>query len=108
MIIKPLLFVLLFLTLTGCASAPAKSQSGIPEAQAPIVRESIPKISGTVVGTTEVYDRKLNKRITVTVIEKDGKYYDASDGQELYGYRPKSKDAKLKNKNQGVHELKMQ
>jgi type IV pilus biogenesis protein CpaD/CtpE len=108
MIFKHLILVIALLILSGCANEQTKAQPDIPTAKAPIVRESAPKISGKVVGTTEVYDRKLNKRITVTVIEKDGRYYDASDGQELFGYRPKGSDAKLKNKNQGVHELKMQ
>lgn len=108
MIFKHLVFITALFVLTGCASEPAKQQTDIPSAKAPIVRESAPKINGKVVGTTEVYDRKLNKRITVTVIEKDGRYYDAADGQELYGYKPNGKDARLKNKNQGIHELKMQ
>lgn len=106
--LKHLALALAVFAVAGCTAEPAKEPGGLPKSQAPIVTESAPKISGKVIGTTEVYDRKLNKRVTVTVIEKDGKYYDASDGQQLYGFKPDSKDSRLKNKNQGVHELKMQ
>lgn len=106
--LKHLALALAVFAVAGCATEPAKEPGGLPKPQAPVVTESAPKISGKVIGTTEVYDRKLNKRVTVTVIEKDGKYYDASDGQQLYGFRPDGKDVRLKNKNQGVHELKMQ
>lgn len=108
MFIKYFVFAITLLVLSGCADEQTRTQPDIPTAKAPIVKETPSMVSGKVVGTTEVYDRKLNKRITVTVIEKDGRYYDASDGQELFGYRPKGSDRKLKNKNQAVHELKMQ
>jgi hypothetical protein len=101
--------ILLTLFLVGCGNSESKPQGKLPEAKPPATTSvNPPKISGKVVGTTEVYDKELKKKVTVTVIEKDGRYFDASDGQPIYGYRPGKSDPKLKNKGQNIHQLKMQ
>ena len=101
--------ILLTLFLVGCGNSESKPQGKLPEAKPPSTTSvNPPKISGKVVVTTELYDKELKKKVTVTVIEKDGRYFDASDGQPIYGYRPGKSDPKLKNKGQDIHQLKMQ
>ena len=74
MIFKHIIMIIALLLLSGCANEQTKSQPDIPTAKAPVVRESTPKISGKVVGTTFHNQRTKSQFKANEVLQQEGIY----------------------------------